>query len=240
MIVRRPDAERGRTDFGWLDSRHTFSFGDYYDPAALGFGSLRVINDDIVAPGAGFGTHPHRDMEIVTWVLEGELAHRDSSGGGGVLRPGDAQHMTAGTGVLHSEINPSRAEPVRFLQIWIHPEAQGLAPHYEQRAFPAAERQGRLRLIASHDGRDGSLKVHQDVDLHATLLDPGERIVHRLLPGHRAWVQVATGAIRANGTALAQGDGAALTDEETLTLEAQDRAEVLLFDLGDRINLSKS
>jgi len=198
----------------------------------MGFRSLRVVNEDRVQPGGGFPTHGHRDMEIVTYVVEGALEHKDSLGTGSVIRPGEVQRMTAGTGVTHSEYNPSRTEPVHFLQIWILPERQGLAPGYEQRAFPAAEMQGRLRLVAARDGRDGSVTVHQDVRLLAARLAPGEEIVHSLAPGRHAWLQVVRGALVMNGTMLAAGDGAAVSDEARLALTASAPSELLLFDLA--------
>src|SRR5262245_41074084 len=202
MITIRRAAERGRTDFGWLDSRHTFSFGDYQDFDHMGFHSLRVINDDRVAGGGGFPTHPHRDMEIITWVLSGALEHRDSIGTGYVIRAGDLQRMTAGTGIQHSEFNASKSEPVHFLQIWIFPEKRGLKPGYAQQSYPAAERKGQLKLVASRDGRDGSLGVHTDASVYATALDAGQRVKHQLAPGRAAWVHVATGAVTLNGKRL--------------------------------------
>ena len=232
MITVRPSAERGRSELGWLSSRHTFSFADYLDARHMGFRTLRVVNEDRVQPGGGFPTHGHRDMEIVTYVVEGALEHEDSLGTGSVIRPGEVQRMTAGTGVTHSEYNPSRTEPVHFLQIWILPERQGLAPGYEQRAFPAAEMQGRLRLVAARDGRDGSVTVHQDVRLLAARLAPGEEIVHSLAPGRHAWLQVVRGALVMNGTTLAAGDGAAVSDEARLALAASAPSELLLFDLA--------
>jgi redox-sensitive bicupin YhaK (pirin superfamily) len=232
MITVRHRHERGQTRLDWLDSRHTFSFGDYYDPAHMGFGSLRVINDDRIAPGAGFGRHPHRDMEILTYVLAGTLQHRDSLGTGSLIRPGDVQRMTAGTGILHSEYNHSPAEPVHLLQVWILPEERGLRPGYEQKTFPESERRGRLRLVASRDGRDGSVTVRQDVDLFAALLGPGDDVAHPLRRGRRAWVQVATGAVTLNGRPLQAGDGAEVEDEPALRLTADGPAEILLFDLG--------
>jgi redox-sensitive bicupin YhaK (pirin superfamily) len=231
MITIRPADERGRTALDWLDSRHSFSFGDYYDPAHMGFRSLRVINDDQIAPGAGFGAHPHRDMEIISYVVSGALEHRDSLGSGEVLRPGEVQRMTAGTGVLHSEFNPSPAEPTHLLQIWLLPERRGLTPGYEQKAYPDAERRGRWRLVASHDGRDGSVTVHQDAELYATLLEPGDKATHTLRPGRHAWVQVARGAVTVNGRPLRAGDGASVSDEAALAVAATEPAEVLLFDL---------
>jgi len=234
MITRRPSAERGHFDHGWLDTFHTFSFADYHDPAHMGFRALRVINEDRVAPGRGFGTHPHADMEIVTFVLAGALAHADSMGTGSTIRPGDVQRMSAGTGVTHSEFNASRSEPVHLMQIWILPERRGLRPGYEQKAFPEAERRGRLRLIVSRDGADGSVTLHQDARIYATVLDSGERVTHTLAPGRSAWVQLASGAVRVNGTALAAGDGAAVTGETALELVADGtgRSELLLFDLA--------
>jgi quercetin 2,3-dioxygenase len=234
MITIRPAAERGHFDHGWLDTRHTFSFADYHDPRHMGFGALRVINEDRVQPAQGFGTHPHLDMEILSYVLEGELAHRDSMGNGSVIRPGELQRMTAGTGVRHSEQNASRERPVHFLQIWILPDRRGLAPGYEQRPFPEAERRGRLRLIASPDGAEGSLTIHQDVRVHATLLAEGEPVRLELAPGRRAWVQVARGAVTVNGQPLAAGDGAALTDERAVQLVGAvgETSEALVFDLA--------
>src|SRR5213083_172332 len=230
MIELRKSADRGHAQHGWLESDHSFSFADYYDPQHMGFGALRVINDDRIAPGMGFGTHGHRDMEIVTYVLEGALEHKDSLGTGSVIRPGEVQRMTAGTGVTHSEYNPSRTEPVHFLQIWILPERQGLAPGYEQRAFPAAEMQGRLRLVASRDGRESSVTLHQDARILAARLAPGEEIVHSFAPGRHAWVQVVRGALALDGTALAAGDGTAVSDESRFALAARAPSELLLFD----------
>jgi quercetin 2,3-dioxygenase len=232
MQVIRRSTDRGLADFGWLKSRHTFSFGHYHDPAHMGFGALRVINEDRVAPAGGFDTHGHRDMEIISYVLDGALEHKDSIGTGSVIRPGDVQRMSAGTGIRHSEFNHSREEPVHFLQIWILPEAEGIEPGYEQRMFAPAEKQNRLRLVASRDGRDGSLVIHQDADLYATLLVAGAEVTHSVAPGRKVWVQVAGGGIALNGEALGAGDGAALTDEAAVTLRATDDAEVLLFDLG--------
>ncbi|PYQ49945.1 MAG: quercetin 2,3-dioxygenase [Acidobacteria bacterium] len=232
MITLRRAAERGRFDFGWLDTRHTFSFGEYYDPEHMGFRQLRVINEDRVAPGEGFPTHGHRDMEILSYVLEGGLQHRDSLGTGSVIRPGDVQRMSAGTGVTHSEFNASRAEPVHFLQIWILPERRSLPPGYEQKAFPESERRGSLRLIASGDARQGSLTIHQDVDVYSGLLAPGETVRHPLRPGRHAWVQIARGVVGLDGQTLAAGDGAALSDETAVDLAAREDSEVLVFDLG--------
>jgi quercetin 2,3-dioxygenase len=232
MITVRPAAERGRTEISWLDSRHTFSFGEYYDPRHVGFRTLRVINDDRLRPASGFGTHGHRDMEILTCVLEGSLAHKDSLGTGSVIRPGDFQRMSAGTGIRHSEWNDSQSEPVRFLQIWIIPAQTGLPPGYEQRSFDAAGRRNQAQLVASADGRGGSLTVHQDVDIYRAQLEGGGRVSHVLARGRQAWVQVARGALALNGAALVEGDGAAARDEERLDLTAAAPAEVLIFDLA--------
>jgi quercetin 2,3-dioxygenase len=231
MMTLSPAAERGHTDIGWLDSHHTFSFGDYYDPKHMGFRSLRVINDDRVAPGGGFPTHGHADMEIVSYVLEGALEHRDSLGTGSVIRPGDVQRMTAGTGVRHSEFNGSRTEGVHFLQIWIVPDRRGHAPGYEQKSFTEADRGGRLRLVASRDGREGSVTLHQDVSLYAGVLAEGQRAELALGPGRHAWVHVARGAATVNGRRLGEGDGAALTDERTVAVDGHG-GEVLVFDLA--------
>ena len=231
MIAIRPAEARGRADFGWLDSRHTFSFGSYHDPAHMGFGPLRVINEDRVQPGRGFDTHGHRDMEIISYVLDGALSHRDSMGNGSVIRPGDVQRMTAGTGVMHSEMNASSTDDVHFLQIWILPERQGLTPGYEQRSFADAEKRGRLRLVASRDGRDGSVTLHQDVDLYVALLAPGESATHTLAPGRKAWLQVAAGTARVDGERLGAGDGVAMADRDSVAIDATDDAEILLFDM---------
>ena len=231
MTIRRAE-DRGRADFGWLDSRHTFSFGDYHDPRHMGFGPLRVINDDRVAGGGGFPPHPHRDMEIVTYVLAGGLEHKDSLGTGSVIRPGDVQRMSAGSGIRHSEFNASKTEPVHFLQIWIMPERQSLPASYEQKAFPEAEKRAKLRLVGARDGRDGAVTIHQDVDLYATLLAAGEAVQHELRAGRGAWVQVARGSVMLNGERLHPGDGAALTKSGPIRLEGLDAAEVLLFDMG--------
>ena len=232
MVTVRRAADRGRTEFDWLDSRHTFSFADYHDPRWMGFRALRVINDDRVQPGRGFGTHAHRDMEIITYVVTGALEHRDSMGNGSIIRPGDVQRMSAGTGVTHSEFNPSDAEAVRLLQIWILPERTGMPPSYEQRQFPIDEKRGMLRLVASHDGRDGSVIVYQDVDLFAVVLDAGEAVTHALQHGRHAWIQVVAGTATLDGTGLAPGDGAGLSEERTLTVRAREPAEVLVFDLA--------
>jgi quercetin 2,3-dioxygenase len=230
MIVRNSEA-RGHANHGWLDSHHTFSFGDYYDPSAMGFRALRVINEDRVAPHSGFGAHPHRDMEIITYVLSGELEHRDSLGSVGVLRSGEMQRMTAGTGVRHSEMNSADQE-VHFLQIWILPERKGLTPGYEQKEFPLQERQGRFRLVVSPEGQDGSLKVHQDLRLYSTVLGQGEKTEYTLAPGRHAWLQVARGEGTINGVAVKAGDGVAVSEESRLELSATEPLEALLFDLG--------
>ncbi|MEQ1758207.1 MAG: pirin family protein [Vicinamibacterales bacterium] len=232
MIVRRPADERGRADFGWLDSRHTFSFGEYYDPRFMGFRALRVINEDRVKPGYGFPTHPHRDMEILSYVMEGSLAHKDTMGTSSVIVPGDVQRMSAGTGVLHSEMNPSPNEPVHFFQIWLLPEKRGIEPGYEQKRFETPEKQGRLKLVASRDARDGAIAINQDVDLYAGVLAAGDSTQLALRPGRHAWVQVARGGVTLNGTELAQGDGAAVSDEASLDLAASSDAELLVFDLA--------
>lgn len=232
MQILRKANERGHADHGWLDSFHTFSFASYHDPAHMGFRSLRVINDDRVAPGMGFPTHPHRDMEILSYVLDGALAHRDSTGTGSVIRPGDVQRMSAGTGVIHSEMNASRTEPVHFLQIWLIPSQDGIPPGYEQRTFPSEERAGRLRLVASPDGRDGSVTIHSDAVIHAGVLDTGQTAELPLAPGRHAWIHVARGAARVNGQVLGAGDGLALSEERSVRIEGQDAAEVLVFDLG--------
>ena len=231
MITLLPSSERFHTDAGWLDSRHTFSFAEHYDPERLGFRPLRVINDDRVQPARGFGSHSHRDMEIITYVLSGELAHKDSMGNGSTIRPGEVQRMSAGTGVVHSEMNPSRTEPVHFLQIWLLPDRSGHKPGYEQKTFPDSERRGKLRVVASPDGREGSVSIHQDALVYASLLDRGERVSYSL-PAHRhAWVQVARGSVELNGRTLREGDGAAVSDENRLDLAGKDNSEVLVFDL---------
>jgi hypothetical protein len=232
MITLRHADERGHADHGWLTSRHSFSFGNYYDPAHMGFRALRVINDDHVVPGAGFGEHGHRDMEILTYVLDGALEHRDSLGNGSVIRAGDVQRMTAGTGVTHSEYNHSQSDRVSFLQIWITPEEKGLPPGYAQRNFPDAEKRGALRLLASRDKRDASLLIHQDAEVYAALLSPGETLSHRLAPGRHVWLHVVQGALDLNGHALRQGDGAAVSGEDHLEIVATAASEFLLFDLA--------
>ena len=229
--MTRRAKERGHGAHGWLDTWHTFSFADYHDPRFMGFRVLRVINEDTVAPGRGFPTHAHRDMEIISYVLEGGLEHRDSLGTGSVIRPGDVQRMSAGTGVRHSELNASTSEPVHFLQIWIEPATTGIAPGYEQKAFSDEDKRGRLRLVASPDGADGSVTIHQDVRVYATRLAPGLEVVHRLAPGRHAWVQVARGALSLGGQRLGEGDGAAVSDESTLKLVGGKDAEALVFDL---------
>jgi redox-sensitive bicupin YhaK (pirin superfamily) len=232
MIRLRLAAERGHANHGWLDSFHTFSFADYYDPRHMGFRALRVINEDRVQPGRGFGTHPHRDMEIISYVLEGGLEHKDSLGTGSVIRPGDVQRMSAGTGVTHSEFNTSQTEVVHFLQIWMLPARTGIQPSYEQKAFAEAEQRNRLRVVASPDGRDGSLELNTDALLYAGKFDAGKSGELALAKGRHAWVQVARGEVRVNGNDLHAGDGAALSDEEMLRLEASATSEVLVFDLG--------
>jgi redox-sensitive bicupin YhaK (pirin superfamily) len=231
MITVRKAADRGHFDFGWLDTSHTFSFGDYVDPAHMGFRSLRVINDDLIAPGQGFGTHGHRDMEILSWIAEGELQHKDSLGNGAVIRPGDLQRMSAGTGVQHSEFNPSPGERTRLLQIWILPRKNGLAPGYEQRQFPVAERTNRLQLVAG-DGRLGSVTVQQDVELWNAVLEPGCGVAHEFRPGRHGWLQVVGGELDLGGRTLARGDGVAFSDERSVEVRAMSAAEILLFDLA--------
>jgi redox-sensitive bicupin YhaK (pirin superfamily) len=232
MITIRPANERGHANHGWLDSHHTFSFADYYAPAHMGFRALRVINEDRVAPGRGFGTHPHRDMEIISYVLEGGLEHKDSMGTGSVIRPGDVQRMSAGTGVTHSEFNGSKTELVHFLQIWLIPSQRGIAPSYEQKAFDASEKRGRLRVVASPDSRDGSVGIHTDATLYAGLFDAGESAEVALAPGRHAWVHVARGSVRVNGQELHAGDGASLSDEAKVSVEGTTGGEVLVFDLA--------
>jgi redox-sensitive bicupin YhaK (pirin superfamily) len=231
MISIRRASDRGRTQLDWLDSRHTFSFGEYHDPAHMGFRVLRVINDDRITPGSGFGTHGHRDMEIVSYVLDGALEHKDNMGNGSIIRPGDLQRMSAGTGVLHSEFNPSPVEEGRFLQIWILPEKQGIKPGYEQRAFPESDRRGRLRLAASRDGREGSVTIHQDAAIWLALLSSGDEVTHELAPGRHGWVQVASGSVALDQHTLSEGDGAAISGEARVALRGVADAEVLVFDL---------
>jgi quercetin 2,3-dioxygenase len=228
----RKSAERGTADLGWLLSRHTFSFGDYYDPEHMGFGPLRVINEDRVRPGQGFGTHGHRDMEIISYVLEGALEHKDSIGTGAVIRPGEVQVMSAGTGIRHSEFNPSKTEPVHFLQIWIVPDREGIAPRYDQKRFPDDDKRGRLLLVGSSDGRDGSIVIHQDAELFAMVLNAGEQATHPLRSGRKGWLQVVRGSVGLNGQGLDAGDGTAAYDEAALTVTGRaDGAEILLLDL---------
>jgi hypothetical protein len=231
MTVIRPANERGHANHGWLDSYHTFSFANYYDPEHMGVSNLRVINDDTVMPGQGFGTHGHQDMEIVSYVLDGALEHKDSMGNGSVIRPGDIQRMSAGTGVRHSEYNPSQTQPVHFLQIWLVPNRTGVQPGYDQKHFALEDRRARLVLLVSPDGRDGSLSAHQDGLLYSTLLEAGEAVEHPLATGRRAYVHVARGHVAVNGTPLGSGDGATLADVDHVHLEGLGHAEVLLFDL---------
>ena len=228
----RRGGERGYADHGWLKSFHTFSFAGYYDPRHMGFGALRVINEDRVAPGQGFGTHPHRDMEIISYVLDGALEHRDSMGNGSVIRPGDVQRMSAGTGVFHSEYNPSASDPVHFLQIWIEPAERGIQPGYEQKHFAPDQKRGRLRLLASRDGRDGSVQIHQDALLYAALIDGDEMIEHELAPARHAYIHVARGRVTVNGEQLAAGDALKLSGDRRIVLKSGEDAEVLLFDLA--------
>ncbi len=223
---------RGHTKIGWLDSYHTFSFGNFYDPKRLGFRSLRVINDDRVLPGAGFGAHSHRDMEILTYVLEGALEHKDSLGTGAVIYPGEAQVMSAGTGITHSEFNASQTDPVHFLQIWIIPDTQGLPPRYEQRAFPLEEKKGKLRLIAAKDGREGAVTIHQDVDLYTSVLEAGDVVTYALKPNRYGWLQIAQGVAILNGQELRAGDGVQISSSEQLQISTHIGAEILLFDLA--------
>jgi hypothetical protein len=231
MITLRKAEDRGHADHGWLNSHHSFSFADYYDPAHMGFGPLRVINEDRVQPGMGFGTHGHRDMEIISYVLAGQLEHKDSMGTGSIITPGDVQRMSAGRGVRHSEYNPSRTERVHFLQIWIEPRTTGVEPSYEQKPIAAEEKRGRLRLIASPDGADGSVTIHQDARVYAALLDGADSVARPVAPGRRAYVHVARGSVRLNGIALGTGDAARITDQAVITLDGAAAAEVLWFDL---------
>lgn len=231
MITIRKSNDRGHADHGWLNTRFTFSFADYYDPKHEEFRTLRVMNDDRVAGGAGFPTHPHRDMEIVTYVLEGALAHKDSMGNGSVIRPGDVQYMSAGTGVAHSEFNASPSETVHLYQIWMFPDKKSYTPAYDQKHFSAEDKRGKLRLVVSPDGRDGSVKIRQDNELYATVLGPGQSVTHDLKPDRFAYVQVAKGTVTLNGTTLETGDGGAISVEKSLELTGVNEAEVLLFDL---------
>jgi redox-sensitive bicupin YhaK (pirin superfamily) len=230
MIAVRKSQDRGIGRHGWLTTRHTFSFANYYDPAHMEFRSLRVINEDTVAPGKGFGAHRHDNMEIVSIVMEGALAHRDSTGGEGVLRRGEVQRMSAGTGVVHSEFNASPTEPVHFFQIWILPAVEDIAPGYEQKLFP--DERGTLRLLVAPNGEDGALNIHQDAKVYSAILDAGQRVEHALAPGRGAWLQVARGSVDVNGTALEAGDGAAIEEEPSLAIGASEAAEILLFDLA--------
>ena len=232
MLTLRPATARGLADHGWLVSRHSFSFADYYDPAHMGFRALRVINEDRVAPARGFGTHGHRDMEIISYVLEGSLGHKDSIGTGSVIKPGAVQRMSAGTGVRHSEMNPSPSEPVHFLQIWLVPSKTGIAPSYEQKTFSDADKRGRLRLVASPDGHDGSVTIHTDARLYAGLFEAGESAELELTPTRHAWVQVARGEVEVNGQQLVEGDGASLSNETRISLRSVGSSEVLVFDLA--------
>jgi len=231
MIVHRPAGERGHANHGWLDSHHSFSFADYYDPAHMGFGPLRVINEDRVQPGMGFGTHGHRDMEIISYVLDGQLSHQDNMGNGSIIAPGDVQRMSAGRGVLHSEFNPSRTDLVHFLQIWIEPAQRGIAPSYEQARVDRDAKRGRLALLAAPAGQGGAVAIHQDARLYAGLFDGGESAVHAVAPGRRAYVHVARGAVNVNGAPLGAGDAVRIEGEPEVRIDAGRDAEVLLFDL---------
>ena len=232
MITIRKSADRGPTKFDWLDSLHTFSFGHYRDPKNMGFGPLRVINEDWVAPGGGFPTHPHDNMEILTYIMDGALEHKDSIGAGSVIRPGDVQRMSAGTGVTHSEFNHSKTESVHLLQIWIIPEKRGIKPSYEQKRFEDADKRGQLKLVASRDAREGSVTFHQDVDMYASLLNGADAVTHTLKSGRIAWVQVAKGELQLNGKTLKTGDGAAIKDESILNFTNANHAEIILFDMA--------
>ncbi len=232
MLTIRKAEDRGHANHGWLDSYHTFSFANYYDPNHMEFRALRVINEDRVSPGAGFGTHGHRDMEILTYVLEGALEHKDSIGTGSVIKPGDVQRMSAGTGIQHSEFNHSKTDSVHFLQIWLLPEKKGLPASYEQREFGLAQNPGKMHLVAARDGREGAITVHQDVDLYAAVLEPNQRVSYTLQSQRYAWVQVARGEITLNGLPLDKGDGEAISDETDIVIEARTDAEILLFDLA--------
>jgi quercetin 2,3-dioxygenase len=231
MIVQRRAGDRGHANHGWLDTYHTFSFASYYDARAMGFRDLRVINEDTVAPGQGFGMHPHRDMEIITYVLSGALEHKDSMGNGEVLHAGEVQHMSAGTGVHHSEANPSTSEPVHLYQIWILPKSRGIEPNYAQKRFPEEERSNRLRLIVSPDGREGSLRMHQDASIYLATLAPDKTVEHHLALERYGWLQVLSGSVRLNDNTLHKGDGASLTDETLVTIQGVEPSEVMLFDL---------
>jgi redox-sensitive bicupin YhaK (pirin superfamily) len=231
MITIRKSSDRGYADHGWLRSYHSFSFADYYDPQEMGWGKLRVINEDRVQPGKGFGTHGHRDMEIISYVLEGQLQHKDSMGNGAIIRPGDVQRMSAGTGIQHSEFNPSPSELVHFLQIWIEPERLGIEPSYEQKFFTSEDKHGRLRLVASRNGREGSVTVHQDADLYASLLSPDEQVFHRIAKGRLAYLHLVKGAVRINETQIRTGDAAKIESEQNLVITANEDSELLLFDM---------
>ncbi len=231
MLIHRPANERGKANFGWLDSAHTFSFGHYQDDAWMGFGPLRVINEDRVSPGGGFATHGHADMEIISVVLEGGLQHKDSIGTGSVIRPNEVQKMSAGSGIRHSEFNASQTEPVHFLQIWIMPDRKNIEPSYQQKAFPNEERKDRLCLVASGDGAEGSLKIAQQASLYSTVLGPGTALKHPLQPGRLGWVQVVSGQVTVNGLVLSTSDGLGLRDESEISLHADQAAELLVFDL---------
>lgn len=232
MIAFRDRMARGRSRTGWLDSRHSFSFADYHDPTQMGFRALRVINEDRVIPGAGFPAHRHQDMDILTYVLSGTLEHKDSLGNGTVIRPGDIQRMSAGSGIVHSEFNPSPDQPAHLLQIWLIPERAGLPPSYEQKAFPLEQRRGGLRLVAAPDGQDGAVTLHEDARLFVANLASGERVAHDIAPGRGVWLQVARGIIALNDTEMREGDGAAIESEPRIAIEADTDAEILLFDLG--------
>lgn len=232
MIQVRKAQERGHANHGWLDTYHTFSFASYQDHNHMRFRSLRVMNEDVVAPGQGFGTHPHNDMEIVTYVLQGALEHKDSMGNGEVLRPGEFQRMTAGTGITHSEFNPSRTEPVHLYQIWLFPERKGIEPSYEQKRFPEEERHNQLRLVASRNAENGSLLIHQDARIYLSQLDAGQVITQVLPEGRHAWLQVLRGGVALNGVPLETSDGAAVSEETLLTIQANSDAEIMLFDLA--------
>ena len=231
MITVRKSNDRGSANLGWLDSKHTFSFADYHDPDHMGFGTLRVINDDRVEPGKGFATHPHKDMEIVSYVIDGELEHKDNMGNGSVIHRNDVQRMTAGSGVTHSEFNPSPDRPVHFLQVWIEPDQKSLDPEYEQKQYTREDKLDRLTLIASRDGREGSLQIHQDADVYASVLSAGSETAHEFAAGRRGWIQLVSGRISANGEHLESGDGAAISETPALRLKTGDGAEFLLFDL---------
>lgn len=232
MITIRPSNSRGHVDHGWLNTFHSFSFGEYYDPKNMHFRSLRVINEDVVAPGQGFGMHPHKDMEILTWIVSGALQHKDSMGNGEVIRPGDLQHMTAGSGVLHSEFNPSKTDPVHLLQIWIMPAQRDLKPHYDQTHFAVADRTNRLQLLASPDGRDGSIRIQQDASLLASVVDAGQSVSHTFAPGRFGWVQVIRGQVDVAGHRVGPGDAAVIEGESLVSISAVDDAEFLMFDLA--------